>query len=88
MWFVIFRLYHGDRSRKTLKEESPMRHSVLAKASLHETHKPLAAPAWPGASSALLKETIPTALEIQFRGVENLIRALDGLTWTRGRRRR
>ena len=37
---------------------------------------------------ALRKAPFQTALEIQFRGVENLIRALDGLTWTRGRRRR
>jgi hypothetical protein len=65
-----------------------MRPSIPAKTSLHETHKPLAASAWRGASSALHKELVPTALEIQFRGVENLIRALDGLTWTRGRRRR
>ena len=68
-----------------------MRTSVSAKvlaSSLHETHKPLMAPVWPGDSYALRKAPIQTALEIQFRGVENLIRALEGLTWTRGRRRR
>ena len=65
-----------------------MRPSVPAKASLDETLNPPAPPAWPGASSALRKEPIQTALEIQFRGVENLIRALNGLTWTRGRQQR
>jgi hypothetical protein len=65
-----------------------MRPSVPAKVSLPETHKPLAAPAWPGASSTLRKAPIQTALEIQFRGVENLIRSLDRMAWTRGRRRR
>lgn len=65
-----------------------MRPSVPAKVSLPETLKPLAAPAWPGASPALRKAPIQTALEIQFRGVENLIRDLDGMTWTRGCRRR
>jgi hypothetical protein len=65
-----------------------MRPSVPAKASLSETRRPLALPVWPGDPFALRKPPIQTALEIQFRGVENLIRALDGLTWTRGRRRR
>lgn len=65
-----------------------MRPSIPAKASLHETDKPLAASAWRGASSALHKEPVLTALEIQLLGVENLIRALEGLTWTGGRRRR
>jgi hypothetical protein len=46
------------------------------------------APIWPGDSYARRKAPIQTALEIQFRGVENLIRAMEGLTWTRGRRRR
>lgn len=68
-----------------------MRTSVSAKVlafGLHETHRPPAAPVWPGDSYALRKGPIQTALEIQFRGVENLIRALDRLTWTCGRRRR
>ncbi len=68
-----------------------MRPSVSAKAlafGLHEAHRPPAAPVWPGDSYARPKVPIQTALEIQFRGVENLIRALDGVIWTRGRRRR
>ncbi len=64
-----------------------MRPSLPAKASLAETRRP-AVPVWPGDPYALHKPPIQTALEIQFRGVENLIRDLDGLTWTRGRRRR
>ena len=68
-----------------------MRPSVSAKvqaSGLHETQRPPVASGWPGGSQALRKAPIQTALEIQFRSVENLIRALDGLTWTRGRRRR
>ena len=65
-----------------------MRPSVPAKSSPVETRRPLAAPIWPGDPYALHKAPVQTALEIQFRGVENLIRSLDGLTWTRGRRRR
>jgi hypothetical protein len=65
-----------------------MRTSVPAKASLHETRRPPVAPIWPGDPYTLHKAPIQSALEIQFRGVENLIRSLDGLTWTRGRRRR
>lgn len=68
-----------------------MRPSVSAKvlvSGLHEAHRPPMAPIWPGDSYARRKAPIQTALEIQFRGVENLIRALDGVTWTRGHRRR
>jgi hypothetical protein len=65
-----------------------MRTSVPAKASLPETHRPLTVPLWPGDPFALRKAPIQSALEIQFRGVENLIRSLDDMTWTRGRRRR
>ncbi len=68
-----------------------MRPSASAKvqaSGLQETPKSPAAPVWPGGAYTLRKEPIQTALEIQFRGVENLIRALDGMTWTRGRRRR
>lgn len=68
-----------------------MRPSVSAKvlaSGLQETHRFPAAPLWPGDSYARRKAPIQTALEIQFRGVENLIRSLDGMTWTRGRRRR
>ena len=65
-----------------------MRPSVPAKVSLLETQKSLVTPLWPRDSQALRKAPIQTALEIQFRGVENLIRSLDGMTWTRGQRRR
>lgn len=65
-----------------------MRPSIPAKATLSETRRPPMVPVWPGDPYVLHKAPIQTALEIQFRGVENLIRALDGLTWTRGRRRR
>lgn len=70
-----------------------MRTSLPAKApaaaafELHPTSRP-SLPLWPGDSYALRKAPIQTALEIQFRGVENLIRTMEGLTWTRGRRRR
>lgn len=69
-----------------------MRTSVPAKVSLPETQRPPAlivrSSVRPSTSSALRKAPIQTALEIQFRGVENLIRSLDDLTWTRARRRR
>jgi hypothetical protein len=49
---------------------------------------PTSASAWPAGFSSLPKAPILTALEVQFRGVENLIRALDGLTWAPAVRRR
>jgi hypothetical protein len=57
-------------------------------ADLHEARKLASAPShWPGAAAAH-HAPFETALEVQFHGVENLIRALNDLTGARGRRRR
>ena len=56
--------------------------------SLTSLTSPTSASAWPAGFSSLPKAPILTALEVQFRGVENLIRALDGLTWAPAVRRR
>ncbi|HEV2851943.1 MAG TPA: hypothetical protein VHC97_03980 [Thermoanaerobaculia bacterium] len=68
-----------------------MRPALPAKASTTDLHSAKAVSPWPGDSSALRQAPIETALQIQFHGVENLIRALDDITWVsraRGRRRR
>jgi hypothetical protein len=48
----------------------------------------LSTPSSPGGSTTLRQAPIETALQIQFRSVENLIRALDDITWIRPRGRR
>jgi len=58
-------------------------------AELHEARKLASTPSfWPAGATAAHKQPIETALEIQFRGVENLIRVMNALTGRRPRRSR
>lgn len=56
-------------------------------ADLHEARKLASTPPfWPDGAALARQAPIETALEIQFHGVENLIRALNAITGARGRR--
>lgn len=57
-----------------------MRPALPAKALTSDLHM-AGAPSWPGHSSALRRAPIETALQIQFRGVENLIRSMNDIIW-------
>lgn len=58
-------------------------------ADLHEARKLASMPSlWPQGAAPTHHAPIETALEVQFHGVENLIRAMNALTGRRRRRSR